>query len=202
MCWIIKLLNLKKSRTLYEILRFMHKYVSLIRGINVGGQKKILMKELKFMFLNIGFENVETYIQSGNVVFDSSISIKSEIQEKIEKEILKKFNFQVSVCVLNKFDVKTAFSSNPFLLNKNIDIKYLSITFLNDLPKNELINEISLLSKKGGDEFQIIDKYIYLLLPNGAGRTKLTINLFERKLKTTATSRNWKTMTKLVEMMG
>lgn len=180
----------------------MQKYVSLLRGINVSGQKKIIMTELKLMFQNMGFENVETYIQSGNVVFDSSILNKNEIQGKIEKEILNNFNFQVSVCVLTKFEVETAFSLNPYLLDKNIDIKHLSITFLSYLPEKEIVDEISELSKKGGDEFQIIDKYIYLLLPNGAGRSKLTINLFERKLRTTATSRNWKTMTRLVEMMG
>lgn len=179
----------------------MQKYVSLLRGINVSGQKKIIMKELKMIFLNIGFKDVETYIQSGNVVFDSSIPEKNEIQIKIEKEIFNKYNFHVSVCVLNRFEMETAFSQNPYLLDKNIDEKHLSITFLNDVPKEEFFDEISVLSKKGGDEFQIIDKYIYLLLPNSAGRSKLTINLFERKLKTTATSRNWKTMTRLVEMM-
>jgi uncharacterized protein (DUF1697 family) len=180
----------------------MQKFVSLLRGINVSGQKKIKMADLKLLFQNMGFENVKTYIQSGNVVFDTSVSDKNKIQEKIENGILHKYNFQVSVCVLNKYEMETAFELNPYLLNENIDHKHLGITFLNETPKKVSVKEILLLSEKGGDEFQIIDKYIYLLLPNGAGRTKLTLNLFERKLKTTATSRNWKTMTKLIEMMN
>jgi len=179
----------------------MEKFVSLLRGINVSGQKKIKMAELKAMYLSLGFQNVETYIQSGNVVFESKITDKSEIKKLIENAIKKQFDFDVPVHVLCKLEIEDAFKLNPFLKRKNIPIEHLGITFLENSPDASPLQSISELSVAGKDEFQIIDKNIFLLLPNGFGRTKLSNNMFERKLKTNATSRNWKTITKLVEMM-
>jgi len=179
----------------------MKKYVSLLRGINVSGQKKIKMAELKEMYLVAGFLNVETYIQSGNVVFESNKSDKFEIKTQLEELIKNNFGFDVPVHVLSKQDIDNTFQINPFLERENISINHMGVTFLEHKVDNNIILSISDLSVKGQDEFVAVGKNIFLLLPNGFGRTKLNNNFFEIKLKTTATSRNWKTITKLVEMM-
>lgn len=179
----------------------MNKFVSLLRGINVSGQKKIKMTELKAMYLSLGFLNVETYIQSGNVVFDSQITDEKEIKKVLEESIKKRFGFDVSFHVLGKKEIEDVFHLNPFLKRTNIPIEHMGITFLENYPEPSLLQSISELSVAGKDEFIVIGKSIFLLLPNGFGRTKLSNNMFERKLKTNATSRNWKTITKLVEMM-
>lgn len=179
----------------------MKKFVSLLRGINVSGQKKIKMDELKVMYLNLGFLNVETFIQSGNIVFESHISDKTEIKNLLEESINKHFGFDVPVHLLSKLEIEDVFKINPFLKKDSIPIEHLGITFLENYPDETSLQSISELSIAGKDEFQVIDICIFLLLPNGFGRTKLNNNFFERKLNTNATSRNWKTITRLREMI-
>ncbi len=121
----------------------MQKYISILRGINVAGQRKILMKDLKELYQNLGFENVETYIQSGNVLFNTDLD-RSEISDKIEKAIFNKYAFEVPVIIRTKEELHKIHTSNPFftqfqtqeekekLINDN-----LYLTFLQEIPINE-----------------------------------------------------------------
>lgn len=178
----------------------MKTYIALLRGINVTGHNKIKMADLKELFIEEGFCNVSTYIQSGNVIFEThELSLKI-MERQIIAAILSKFGYSIKVMVFTKNHLNTVFSSNPFIHRKNIDIAKLHVTLLGIEPdfKAGKLLEDSILTNE--DEFKIINNVVYIYCPNGYGRTKLTNNLFENKLKTSATTRNWKTITKLIEL--
>ena len=178
----------------------MFTYIALLRGINVSGHNKIKMAELKQLFVDLSYNNITTYIQSGNVIFTSKEKNTSKIENNIIKAVQKNFGYDLKVLVITKKELKTVFNSNPFLRNNTLDITKLCVTFLSDTPKNDALPQLEEIAHKSDDEFVIINKNIYLHCPTGFARTKLTNNLFERKLKTDATTRNWKTITKLVEL--
>jgi len=174
-------------------------YIALLRGINVSGYNKIKMTELKLLFINEGFNDITTYIQSGNVIFKSDESDTNKLEKQLIKAIKLQFNYSISVLILAEEKLQTIYTSNPFLQRSNIDISKLYVTLLNDAPFKEGIPLLKSYSTKQ-EEFYIDNKTVYLYYPNGYGRSKLTNNVIESKLKTSATSRNWKTISKLVEL--
>jgi uncharacterized protein (DUF1697 family) len=174
-------------------------YIALLRGINVSGHHKIKMTELKQLFIELGFVNVTTYIQSGNVVFQTNLEELDKIEQQILNGIHQTFGHKIQVLVLNKKSLETIFNSNLFLQKSGIDISKLHVTLLSNEPVYEGIKQINEMTTNQ-DEFDIVDKCIYLYCPNGYGNTKLNNNLFEKKLKVSATTRNWNTISKLVEL--
>lgn len=177
----------------------MNIFIALLRGINVSGKNKIKMVELKQLFSDIGFSEITTYIQSGNVIFSSEELNTSKLENKLVTEIRNKFGHSIKVLVLKKKELETAFKSNPFINKTDFDFKKTCATFLDKIPTEEGIEKVKLLAAK--DELLIFkNKTIYLYCPNGFGRTKLSNNNIENKLKVSATSRNWNTITKLVEL--
>ena len=178
----------------------MQTFISILRGINVSGQKKIWMADLKKLYEGLSFSDVKTYIQSGNVIFESD-SKSSEIQlaKKIEKAIFTKYNFEVPVIIRTKEELGKIVSQNPFTKEKNIDLKKLHVTFLSEAPDKEKIDQIKQVDFLP-DRFAIKGKEIYLHIPVSYGETKLSNKFFENKLKVSATTRNWNTVNKLFEM--
>jgi uncharacterized protein (DUF1697 family) len=180
----------------------MPTFISILRGINVSGQKKILMADLKVLYEKLGFKNVQTYIQSGNVVFDY-VEVKNlrTMAEMIEHSIEKKYNFQVPVLVKNPDDLRSTIKNNPFTKEVGTDPSRVAVTFLESQPSAE-----NLLKLEGvdypPDRFIIDGLNIYIHCPESYGNSKLSNNFFESKLKIKATSRNWKTINKLVEISG
>jgi len=176
-------------------------YIALLRGINVSGHHKIKMTELKQLFLDLGYHDVSTYIQSGNVIFKSNIKESILIEDTIISAIQKHFGHAIKVLILTKNELTTIFNANPFLAkNPTMDISKLHVTLLNNKPDLAGIPPIEILVKTNNDEFQLIENTIYLHCPSGYGKTILNNNLFEKKLKVSATTRNWKTISKLVEL--
>lgn len=173
------------------------KYISILRGINVGGKRKILMTDLKDLYSDLGFINCITYIQSGNVVFHYKDVPNTEIEQKIEKAISSKYGFDVPVIVRTKEEFHDAVHSNPYLEDKEIDS--LCLTFLNQTPQVEKVEIIEKLSFTP-DEFQTIGSNVYIFCPGPYHKTKLSNQFFESKLKVKATTRNWKTVMKLLEI--
>lgn len=177
----------------------MNTHISILRGINVSGQKKIKMADLNVLYQNLGFQDVQTYIQSGNVVFKSKDSDKSVIKNKIESKIREQYGFIAPVQILEFEELNETFLNNPFVNKRNEDTSKLHVTFLEEAPQNEFL--ISILNvNSASDEFFIYRKVIYLFCPNGYGRAKLNNTFFEKRLKTIATTRNWKTISKLIEL--
>jgi uncharacterized protein (DUF1697 family) len=174
----------------------MNTYIALLRGINVGGHKKMPMAELRGLLSNAGFKNVQSYIQSGNVIIESSEEQINTIEEQIKTSILNYFGFDVPVIVKTRKDLKRIFDNCPFSKEKK---KKSYFTILHNRPNDELVK---IASKKvyEGEEYLIINDCIYYFCEKGYGQAKFNMNLFERKLKTASTSRNYRTMVKLLSL--
>jgi len=173
-------------------------FLSLLRGINVGG-KKVPMADLRSLYSDLGFKNITTYIQSGNVIFESKVEMASA-GKKIEKGLKEKFGFDVSVIQRTKDELNSVIKGNPFLKEKNIEEEKLYVIFLGSSPDKELVKKLE-ESSPGPERFIIKEKTIYLYCPVGYGEAKLNNNFFEKKLKVIATTRNWRTTNILLEMM-
>ena len=174
----------------------MNTYIALLKGINVGGHKKVPMAELREILSKSGFKNVQTYIQSGNVILESSENNKRDIEETIKKAIFDHFGFEVSVLVKTRQDLKQIFDDSPFPKEKK---KASYFMMLHDTPEDDLVK---IASKKvyEGEAYEIIKDCIYFFCAKGYGQAKFNVNFFERKLKTFATSRNYNTMVKLLSL--
>ena len=175
------------------------KYVSLLRGINVGGQKAVKMADLKELYLRLGFDEVVTYIQSGNVIFLAEKANSSDLIRIIESAIFLKYNFDVPVLVLPMLKMKKIVAQNPFITLGITDIKKLHVTFLEKEPDENILKEFK-SDPDSEDQFLIVKDVVYLHCPNGYGKTKLTNDFFETKLKMKATTRNWKSACKIVDL--
>jgi uncharacterized protein (DUF1697 family) len=174
-------------------------YIALLRGINVSGKNLIKMNDLVFQLQNIGYQNVKTYIQSGNIIFSSLEDNSKTIEIQIHNMILKEFGLNVPVLVINQDKLKKVHENNPFIKTTNMNIDKLHVTFLNAVPSKENIQKLADY-KNLDDKFVAENDTIYICCPNGYGSTKLNNTFFENKLKVSATTRNWKTIGKLVEM--
>ena len=177
----------------------MQTYIAILRGINVSGHKIIKMDTLRGLFENLQFKKVKTYIQSGNVVFQDKSTDPEVLQSRISKKILDEFSFVVPVIVKNKDELAIIVKNNPFLAKKGKDITKLHVTFLSAEPNKADIEKIR-EGEYGTDEFMISGQTIYLYCPNTYGDTKLSNTFFEKKLKVTATTRNWKTVNELLKI--
>ena len=176
----------------------MTKFIALLRGINVSGQKQIKMPDLKSLFEESGFQNIETYIQSGNVIFTSKEKLPEKLEQKISLAIKRKFGFDVQIIVLTPEEIEYVLNNNPFLKKKK-DTEKLYVTFLSENPSADNIKKLKDVDYSP-EEFIMDGSYIYLFVPNGYGNSKLNNNLFESKLKVFGTTRNWKTVNKLFEL--
>lgn len=181
-------------------------YISILRGINVSGKRIIKMEALRELMSELKFTTVQTYIQSGNIIFQTvtsrasvSTSVTNVLSKKIAVAIEKQFGFEVPVITMTLEDLKQSVESNPFLKDKNKDVSFLHITFLAEAPQDILLKTIN-GNNYLPDEIQLINKTMYLYCPNGYGKTKLHNAFLENKLKVTATTRNWKTCNELIQI--
>ncbi len=178
----------------------MQTFISILRGINVSGQRKIRMADLKELYESLGFSDVKTYIQSGNVIFKSVSNISGiQLAKKIEKAISERYLFDVPVMIRTGKELEKIILDNPFVKEKNMDVKKLHVTFLSETPDKEEIEQIK-DTNFSPDQFIIKGKEIYLHIPGSYAETKLSNKFFENKLKVSATTRNWNTVNKLLEM--
>jgi uncharacterized protein (DUF1697 family) len=177
----------------------MATYVALLRGINVSGSNLIRMDALKESMRKLGLSNIITYIQSGNIVFSSPDADEKFLEELISKSIALDFDCEVPVKIVSSIDIERVIHQNPFISHWHLPVEFLHVTFLSLCP-DPLIMSNLLPGNDVADEAIAIENIIYLYCPNGYGRTKFNNTFFERKLKLTATTRNWKTILKLAEL--
>jgi uncharacterized protein (DUF1697 family) len=178
----------------------MHTYISMLRGINVSGQKMIKMAELKALYESLRLKNVTTYIQSGNVIFQSKDNDPLLIGTSIEKAIEKAFGFSVTVVLRQPAELRRIINKCPFPSAAEIDESHIYVTFLKSRPASALVKTMALLANKSSDTYQISGNEIYLHCPNGFGKTVFNNNFFEKHLQVAATTRNWKTVQTLLAM--
>ena len=177
----------------------MTTHLALLRGINVSGHNMIKMETLKTTLENIGFQNVQTYIQSGNVFIDTDEENRAKVGFLIKQEIYKVFGHDVSNVIIGQEDLEACFKNNPFLKELGTDLKKLYVAFVSTVLKNENINDLKISQFK--PDIAIIDESrIFIKYEIGAGKTKLDQKYIEKKLNVTATIRNWNTVTQLLKM--
>ena len=171
----------------------MQTYIALLRGINVGN-KQMKMADLKLLFEELGLADVVTYIQSGNVVFASES--KTGLTEKISKGIQKSFGFEVPVLVKTVSEIERILAACPFSEEKK---KASYFILLNEPPVKNMVEKVS-QEAYPGEEFNITENCVYLFASKGYGVAKCNNNFFEKKLKVEATTRNYRTLAKLIEL--
>ncbi|MFD2555153.1 DUF1697 domain-containing protein [Sphingobacterium tabacisoli] len=174
-------------------------YISILRGINVSGQRLIKMEALKKMYEQLSFENVQTYVQSGNVLFSAKNRDSGELASIISSNIQTEFGFDVPVIVMNLDRLEKIIANNPFIKDTDKDEAFLHVTFLTEVLTE--FDEGSIIEKKHSDEeVAFTADAVYLYCPNGYGKTKVNNNFLEKKLKMPATTRNWKTVNELLKL--
>lgn len=176
----------------------MNSYVAILRGINVSGQKLIRMKDLVLLLEKAGLKDVRHYIQSGNIAFRSDEQRIPVLVATIQVAIKSAYGFDVPTQILTAEALHLVIEGNPYLSRPDVDPGKIYIVFLDKKPKT-----IPEIDEKflNGDEYDIQGDIIYLYLNNGAGKSKLSNNFWESKLKVSATSRNWRTTLTLYEMV-
>jgi uncharacterized protein (DUF1697 family) len=177
----------------------MTTHLVLLRGINVSGHNMIKMDALKTTLEAIGFQNVQTYIQSGNVFVDTDEENAAKVGFQIKQEIFKTFGHEVPIVVIGKTDLEDCFKNNPFLKEKEIDLKKLYVSFVSATLRSENINDLK-ISQFKPDEASIDGSRIYIKYAVGAGKTRFDQKYIEKKLNVTATIRNWNSVTKLLKI--
>ncbi len=173
-------------------------HLALLRGINVGGNNLLPMKDLARMFEDAGCRDVRTYIQSGNVIFEAPAEALG-IGDKVAAAIAKRFGFRTPVILRTSQQLLKTIRENPFL-PAVADQRWLHVYFLANRASASAIAGLD-PNRSAPDVFHVLGQEIYLHLPNGMGRSKLTNAYFDSKLSTTCTARNWATVLKLSEMM-
>jgi uncharacterized protein (DUF1697 family) len=174
-------------------------YLALLRGINVGGKNKLPMKDLIEMFVEAGCGNVRSFIQSGNVIFSADPGASARLPSLIATRISKRFGYKIPLVLRTAEQIADVIGNNPFL-NAGVAEEELHVLFLADLPGSRRIEDLD-PDRSPPDAFEVRGREVYLRLPNGVARSKLTNQYFDSKLGTTSTGRNWRTVTKLFELM-
>jgi uncharacterized protein (DUF1697 family) len=174
-------------------------YVAMLRGINVSGQKIVKMEKLRDTFQALGFRRVKTYVQSGNVIFESSTTSPQILSKKIREKILNDFGFPALLVLRTSGEMIQIISNNPFLKEAGIDQSKLHVTFLSEVPTKTALSKIASM-EAGSDQFRDHGREIYLYCPGGYGRTKLSNSAFEKHLFVAATTRNWRTVNTLAQL--
>ena len=171
-------------------------YVAMLRGINVSGQKIIKMQNLRDSFEALGFRRVRTYLQSGNVIFETVNASSKNLSKRIEEKISSEFGFSVPLVLRTSSEMTQIVDDNSFLNEKGTDDSKLHVTFLSALPPKGALKRLEGLNALP-DRFFIKGREVYLYCPDGYGRTKLSNNTLEKLLSLEATTRNWRTVSAL-----
>ncbi len=177
----------------------MSTYIALLRSINVGSHNRLRMDILRSYCEELLWQNIQTYIQSGNIVFQSKDTEPKVLADRLDLLLLEKMGKPIHILATELSELAKIFENNPFKIERNISIDHLYLMLLRDVPSPEQVESIpSVLYLP--DEFIVSGRAVYLYLPNGVADSKLTNTLFEKKFQTQATARNWKTISKLIQI--
>ncbi|MEO8265183.1 MAG: DUF1697 domain-containing protein [Ilumatobacteraceae bacterium] len=174
----------------------MATWIVLLRGVNVGGANRLGMAELRTAMTELGHTGVSTYIQSGNIVLTSSAADRAELATEICTVVRSRFGLSISAVLRTHDELRAALAANPF---EGEEGTRMLIMFLSDVPAPD---DVVLLEPDRflPDRFALIGSELYGLYPNGAGRSKMTLDYFEKRLHVRGTGRNLNTVAKLIEL--
>ncbi len=172
-------------------------FVSMLRGVNVGGTSRIKMQALQEVYEALGLHGVRTLLQSGNVVFRSSLKDRNQLEKRIQQEIERRLELKIEVLLRTKEELEAIVERSP-LLSPHADMSKLLVMFLAAVPAAQAQAKL-VESHKGPEMLELRGPEVYLYYPNGVGRSKLSGSFIENRLETYGTARNWNTLTKLLE---
>lgn len=177
----------------------MNKYVAFLRAVNVGGHNKIKMNDLKKLFISIGYKNVETVIQSGNVIFESSEKDMKAVTNKIEKKLNEFMKKEIKVFIRTHSELAKIVKENPFGKTKADDVVRTYVFFLYEEPGDKV--KIPFVSTMGDvNVFKIIDLQIFMIVKKIPGKASSPNDLIEKNFGVSVTARNWNVVCKIVEI--
>jgi len=177
----------------------MNTVISMLRGVNVGGNHLIKMEALRALYASLGLLDAQTYVQSGNVVFRSKEKNLDSLAKKIAAAIEHEFGFRPDVILRTPVELRDAMARNPFAARKGMEPSKLLLVFL----AGELSAETMMAARAipcEPEEMHVHKRELYIYFPNGMARPKLSMSTVERVMKTSWTGRNWNTVTKLLDM--
>jgi uncharacterized protein (DUF1697 family) len=174
------------------------RYIALLRGINIGGANQMKMDDLKAVFTELGFENVKSYINSGNLAFDTKKTAENRLIDKIEDAVEARFGRRVHIMIREQADIQRVLKSNPFD-GQYESHKHMHVLFLKE-PLPEEKKKLLQASALPGERYEVRGREIYNHLPNGVAGSLLTKGFFEKKPAVAYTGRNWRTVEKLAEL--
>ena len=174
----------------------MQTFIALLRGINVGGHRVIAMADLRALFAAAGAAEVVTHIQSGNVVFRHASDSPAQLASQLESEIAKATGFDVAIVLRSAAEWDAVVTDNPFA---DADADHLHVSFFASSPPAGALDPIDAVAHRP-ERFALARRELYLYLPGGLGRSKLVAALGKLKPITAATTRNWRTVLKLLEL--
>jgi uncharacterized protein (DUF1697 family) len=179
----------------------MTTYIALLRGINVGGHKKVAMSDLRDFIADLGFDDVRTLLQTGNLVFGANARTGAALERLLEVEAAKRLDLQTDFVVRTAKEWQAIIAQNPFRAEAKSDPSHLVVQFMKDAPPTTAVKALQ-TAIKGPEIVRAIGKQLYVVYPAGIGRSKLTAKLIEDKLGARATGRNWNTVLKLAALAG
>jgi len=177
----------------------MRVVISMLRGVNLAGHRKIPMGDLKALYESLGLRNVQTYINSGNLIFATAARDLPRLRKKIEDAIESRYGFRSDVILRTPAEMRQAIASNSLASRPGLDPSRLAVSFLAGDPSREAVEKVLAIEAEP-EELQINGRELFIYFPNGMARPKLSMALVERTLKTPGTSRNWNTVRRLLEM--
>jgi len=171
----------------------------MLRGINVGGHNIIKMDALRELYASLKFENPQTYVQSGNVIFKSSESNLHKIAKRLQDAIEKKFKCRPEIILRTAEELRMVIKKNPFAKRPNIEPGKLLVSFLASDPGDQARGNLR-QQKFAPEEMHIAARELFIYFPNGMGKSKLPWSSLDKILHTPATGRNWNSVNKMLEM--
>jgi len=176
----------------------MQAIIAMVRGVNVGPHNRISMEALRALYGSLDLQNVQTYVQSGNVVFTSNERNLNALAKRIDDAFEKTFGFRAAVILRTAREIRTVIAKNPFAARDDIQPNRLLVTFLKEELSPEAQKQLE-LTKVGPEEIKALARELYVYYPHGMGRSKLPA-VMDRVLKKAGTARNWNSVTTLLEM--
>jgi uncharacterized protein (DUF1697 family) len=173
--------------------------VSFLRGVNVGGNHRMGMEALRAVYESLGLRDVQTCLQSGNVVFRSGAREMGALARRIEMAIEETFGFHSAVVVRTTAELRAVIGACPFAGREGLDPAKLAVTFLAAEPDAEALARVAAVSYEP-EEVRVGRRELYIYFPNGMGRTRFSAEKVERMLRTAGTSRNWSTVRRLLDL--
>ena len=173
--------------------------ISMLRGVNVGPHNRIKMEDLRAVYKRLGFQNPQTYVQSGNVIFRTDDKELNRIPIRIQDAIEKKFKFRPEVIVRTVSELRKVIAATPFADRPELEPGKILVTFLSAAPTREAHSAFERF-RDYPEEIHLKGSELYIYFPNGAGKSKLPWSSVEKLLKVTGTARNWNSVSKMLAM--